>query len=546
MLKRTSFLILALAAMFFSCQNEATQDESATAVIDSTLLDRHLSTLASDEFLGRKPFTEGETKTLDYLTGELERIGIEPGNDGSYFQEVPMVEIAPTPEPTMLVESEAGNFELQNEEDYVIYTEQEQEEVRVEDAELVFCGYGIVAPEYGWNDYEGMDMTGKIAVVMVNDPGFQNEAQDSTFFKGNTMTYYGRWTYKYEEAARQGAAGVLIIHETNAAGYPWFVVKGFDDPSLNLQNENKGMDKCKIQGWITLTTASEIFRASGKGERFFERARDPEFKPIPLGLNVTTGLTNTLKYDVSQNVVGKITGTERPDETIIYSTHWDHLGVGQPVQGDSIYNGAVDNASGTAALLTIAAAFAEMEQKPERTVVFLFVTAEEQGLLGSEYYAQNPIFPIDKTVANINMDALNPNGPMKDLTVVGYGQSELDDYATEEAGKQGRYILPDQEPEKGFYFRSDHFNFAKVGIPALYAAGGYDHMTKGKDYARSKAEEYTAQRYHQPADEYTEELWNLGGVVQDARLFFNIGNRLANEETFPEWKEGSEFKGLRN
>jgi Zn-dependent M28 family amino/carboxypeptidase len=546
MLKRSTFLILALAAMFFSCQNEATQDKTAVAVIDSTLLDRHLSRLASDEFLGRKPFTEGETKTLNYLTSELERIGIEPGNDGSYFQEVPMVEIAPTPKPTMLVESEAGTFELQNEEDYVIYTEQEQEQVRVEDAELVFCGYGIVAPEYGWNDYEDMDMTGKIAVVMVNDPGFQNEEQDSTFFKGNTMTYYGRWTYKYEEAARQGAAGVLIIHETNAAGYPWFVVKGFDDPSLNLQNDNKGMDKCKIQGWITLTTASEIFRASGKGERFFERARNPEFQPIPLGLKVTTGITNTLKYDVSQNVVGKMTGTERPDETIIYSTHWDHLGVGQPVQGDSIYNGAVDNASGTAALLTIAEAFAEMEQKPERTVVFLFVTAEEQGLLGSEYYAQNPIFPIDKTVANINMDALNPNGPMKDLTVVGYGQSELDDYATEEAGKQGRYILPDQEPEKGFYFRSDHFNFAKVGIPALYAAGGYDHMTKGKEYARSKAEEYTAQRYHQPADEYTEELWNLGGVVQDARLFFNIGKRLANEETFPEWKEGSEFKGLRN
>lgn len=546
MLKRSLFFIMIIAAIFAGCQKEATTDADESVLIDSTSIDRHLAALASDEFLGRKPFTEGETKALAYLTAELERLGMEPGNDGSYYQAVPMVEVSPTPEPTMRVKGSSGNFELKNGADYIIYTEQEQEEVRVEDAELVFCGYGIVAPEYGWNDYEGIDMTGKIAVVMVNDPGFQNETQDSTFFKGNTMTYYGRWTYKYEEAARQGAAGVLIIHETNAAGYPWFVVQGFDDPSLNLQSENKGMDKCKIQGWITLTTASQIFKASGKGSRFFEQALNPEFKPIPLGLTITTGLANALKYDVSQNVVGKITGTKRPDEAIIYSTHWDHLGVGQPVQGDSIYNGAVDNASGTAALLSIAEAFSKLQQKPERTVVFLFVTAEEQGLLGSEYYAQHPIFPIDKTVGNINMDALNPNGPMKDLTVVGYGQSDLDDYATEEAGKQGRYILPDQEPEKGFYFRSDHFNFAKVGIPALYAAGGYDHLTKGKEYARAKADEYTAQRYHQPADAYTPELWDLGGVVQDAQLFFNIGKRLANEETFPEWKEGSEFKGLRN
>ncbi len=530
----------------FSCQNEAVQGGSDEIVIDSTDIDRHLKALASDEFLGRKPFTEGETKTINYLKSELESMGLEPGNDGSYFQEVPLVEIAPTPDPTMKVTGPNGSFDLKLREDYVIYTQQEQEKIEVIDAELVFCGYGIVAPEYGWNDYEGIDMTGKVAVVMVNDPGFQNEDQDSTFFKGNTMTYYGRWTYKYEEAARQGAAGVLIIHETNAAGYPWFVPASSVNPRLNLQTENQGMDKCKIQGWITLTTASELFKASGKGTRFLEQARTPGFKPIPLGLKVTTGLTNKLKRDVSQNVIAKITGTERPEEAIIYSTHWDHLGVGQVVAGDSIYNGAVDNASGTAAVLAIAKAFTQLSNKPERTVVFLFVTAEEQGLLGSEYYAQHPIFPVDKTVANINMDALNPNGPMKDLTVVGYGQSELDDYAREEAAKQDRYILPDQEPEKGFYFRSDHFNFAKVGIPALYASGGYDHLTKGKEYARGKADDFTSNRYHQPSDEYRSELWSLEGVVQDAQLFFNIGKRLANEATFPKWKEGSEFKGIRN
>lgn len=531
---------------FFSCQNEAAQGGSGEIAIDSTDINRHLKALASDEFLGRKPFTEGETTTINYLKSELEQMGLEPGNNGSYFQEVPLVEIAPTPDPTMKVTGPNGSFDLKLREDYVIYTQQEQEKIEVIDAELVFCGYGIVAPEYGWNDYEGIDMTGKVAVVMVNDPGFQNEDQDSTFFKGNTMTYYGRWTYKYEEAARQGAAGVLIIHETNAAGYPWFVPASSVNPRLNLQTENQGMDKCKIQGWITLTTASELFKASGKGTRFLEQARTPGFKPIPLGLKVTTGLTNKLKRDVSQNVIAKITGTERPEEAIIYSTHWDHLGVGQVVAGDSIYNGAVDNASGTAAVLAIAKAFTQLSNKPERTVVFLFVTAEEQGLLGSEYYAQHPVFPVDKTVANINMDALNPNGPMKDLTVVGYGQSELDDYAREEAAKQDRYILPDQEPEKGFYFRSDHFNFAKVGIPALYASGGYDHIAQGKEYARGKADDYTANRYHQPSDEYRPELWSLEGVVQDAQLFFYIGKRLANEKTFPKWKEGSEFKGIRD
>ncbi len=525
-----------------------TQSRGTDAVrIDTTELDRHLAVLASDEFLGRKPFTEGETKTVAYLKTELEKMKLEPGNNGSYFQEVPLVEIAPVPDSTMKVTGLTGSFELKLKDDYVIYTQREQENIQIKDAELVFCGYGIVAPEYNWNDYAGIDMKGKIAVVMVNDPGFQNEIADSTFFKGNTMTYYGRWTYKYEEAARQGAEGVLIIHETNAAGYPWIVPRGSLSPRLNLQTSSSGMDKCAIQGWITLTTASNIFKASGiKEGRFFEKARTPGFKPIPLGVKISTGLTNKLKKDVSQNVVAMIRGAKYPDETIIYSTHWDHIGVEQPIQGDSIYNGAVDNASGTAALLGIAKAFTQLKTKPERTIVFLFVTAEEQGLLGSEYYAQNPIFPVAKTVANINMDALNPNGRMKDLTVIGYGQSELDDYATEEAGRQGRYIIPDQEPEKGYYFRSDHFNFAKVGIPALYASGRYDHWDKGKEYAKAKADEYTAQRYHQPGDAYSPKLWDLSGVAQDAQLFFNIGHRLANERNFPKWKAGSEFKALRD
>ncbi len=531
---------------FFSCKNEPAlgSGENATNVIDTADLDRHLTALASDEFLGRKPFTEGETKTLAYLESELKKLGLEPGNNGSYYQDVPLVEITPTPDSVMQVKGKNGSFNLKLRDDYVLYTQREQADIQIKNAELVFCGYGVIAPEVGWNDYAGTDMKGKIAVVLVNDPDFGGG--DSTLFKGNTMTYFGRWTYKFEEAARQGAEGVLIIHETRAAGYPWLVPQGSLTPRLTLQTQNKGMNSTAIQGWMTLTAAAQLLKAANlKGDDLFAKAKQKGFKPIPMGLTVSTGLKNTFKTSNSKNVVAMLRGTERPDETIIYSTHWDHLGVGAVMDGDSIYNGAVDNASGTAAQLAIAKAFTQLKEKPERSVVFLFVTAEEQGLLGSEFYSKKPIFPINKTVANINMDALNPNGRMKDLTVVGSGQSDLEDYAKAEAEKQGRYVQPEQEPEKGFYFRSDHFNFAKVGIPALYASGQYDHWDKGKEYGKAKSEEFEANSYHQPSDEYNAEAWDWSGIAQDATLFYNIGLKLSNESTFPDWKVGSEFKGIR-
>ncbi len=541
------FLLVSMVA-FFSCNNDpkdAAYGAAGASVIDSTVVDQHLKILASDDFLGRKPFTAGEDKTIAYLESELKKLGLEPGNNGSYFQEVPLVEITPIPDSTMQIKGgKNGSFNLKLRDDYVLYTQREQADIKVEDAPLVFCGYGVVAPEIGWNDFAGTDMKGKIAVVLVNDPDFGGG--DTTLFKGETMTYFGRWTYKYEEAARQGALGILIIHETRAAGYPWLVPQGSLTPRLNLQSQNNGADYCAIQGWMTLTAAAQLFKAANvQGDELFEKAKQKDFKPIPLGLTATTGLKNTFKKSTSKNVVAMLRGTERPDETIIYSTHWDHLGVGAPIEGDSIYNGAVDNASGTAAQLAIAQAFTKLQEKPKRSIVFLFVTAEEQGLLGSEYYAANPIFPINKTVANINMDALNPNGRMKDLTIVGFGQSDLEDYAKAEAEKQGRYIQAEQEPEKGFYFRSDHFNFAKVGIPALYASGRYDHLEKGKEYGKQKADDYTINRYHQPSDEYTSGTWELGGMTQDAALFYNIGLKLANESTFPDWKTASEFKGIR-
>ncbi|MDP4709613.1 MAG: M28 family metallopeptidase [Saprospiraceae bacterium] len=541
------FVMLALLTLVLgSCQQPSSQGSPEGSQIDSLALSDYLSQLSSDAFMGRKPLSEGEPLTTEYLKNALSALGVAPGNGDSYFQDVPLIEITGRPATTMQVKSPSGVFELQSGSDYTILTQREQELVELKDAELVFCGYGIVAPEYGWNDYAGIDMKGKVAVVMVNDPGFATG--DSTLFKGKTMTYYGRWTYKYEEAARQGAEAVLIIHETNAAGYPWFVVAGGQGTGrLNLQSPNGNADQCAINGWMSLGAAAKVFQASGLGNvGFFEKAQTPGFQPIPLGITVSTSLKNTFKKDVSRNVVGLIKGSKTPDEYVIYSAHWDHLGVGRAVEGDSIYNGALDNASGTAAVLAIAKAFAQNPTPPERSVVFLFVTAEEQGLLGSAYYAANPIFSPEQSVANLNMDGMNPNGRMRDLTVTGYGQSDLDDIAGALAAEQGRYIIPDQEPEKGYFFRSDHFNFAKIGIPALFAKGGYDHWEKGKEYAQQKQEEFVAARYHQPSDEFTAALWDLGGVVQDAELYLNIGKKLANSSVFPKWKEGSEFKAARS
>ena len=539
------FTLLLTAGWFSSCTNPSGDTTTDNIQIDSTDIDYFLGTLASDDFMGRKPFTEGETKTVNFLVDEFKKMGLAPGNGDSYIQEVPLVEITGQPALTMTLKGPGGSEEIKIGDDYVFHTQREQEEINLQDAELVFCGYGIVAPEYNWNDYAGIDMEGKIAVVMVNDPGFVSE--DSTFFKGKTMTYYGRWTYKYEEAARQGAAGVLIIHETNAAGYPWFVVSSsWADGKLGLQSPNGNMDRAAIEGWVSLGTASKIFKTSGMTQgRFFEKAQTPGFKPIPLGVTISTTLNNTFKKDASQNVIAMIKGSELPEEYIIYTAHWDHLGVGEVVNGDSIYNGAVDNASGTAAVLSIAKAFSKMEEAPKRSIVFLLVTAEEQGLLGSAYYGQNPIFPVNQTVANLNIDAMNSYGATKDLVIIGYGQSELEDYAAEFAKEQGRYIVPDLEPGKGYFFRSDHFSFAKVGIPALYAEGGTDHLTKGKAYGEEKSQQYTANNYHRPGDQYDPAEWDLSGIVQDAQLYFNIGKKLGNETTFPKWKEGSEFKAIR-
>ncbi|MEJ2005378.1 MAG: M28 family metallopeptidase, partial [Cyclobacteriaceae bacterium] len=408
-----SILLFALPAIIISCENKNNSSENVSedVQVEAATIGKHIEQLASDEFMGRMPFTEGETKTINYLEEEFKALGLEPGNGDSYFQEVPLIEITGIPSPVMTISGGDTQMELAHFDDFVALTEKPVDEVSLENSELVFAGYGIVAPEYGWNDYEGIDWEGKTAVVLVNDPGF--ESGDSTLFKGNAMTYYGRWTYKYEEAGRQGAAGILVIHDTKPASYGWNVVQsGWTGPQLTMETSAPLAD---IEGWISEEATQKIFESAGLDPaKLREMARQPDFKPVPLGLNASVEVKNSIRTDVSRNVVAKIPGTERADEYIIYTAHWDHLGVGRPIDGDSIYNGAVDNASGTACLLAIAEAF-QKGPAPQRSVVFLAVTAEEQGLLGSAYYAENPIYPPEQTVANINMDAIESPGPMKDL-----------------------------------------------------------------------------------------------------------------------------------
>jgi Zn-dependent M28 family amino/carboxypeptidase len=537
-----NLLSLALLAGFLiGCS-----DQSKIYQFQVADLEPNLITLSSDEFMGRMPFTEGEQLTTSFLESKFKEMGLEPGNGDSYFQEVPMVSIITYPEQSMEFKSAQGSVVGEGLKDFVIWTQRTDSLVRIQDAEVVFAGFGIVAPEYGWDDYKNLDVKGKIVVVLINDPGFGSE--DSTFFKGNTMTYYGRWTYKYEEAVRQGALGCLIVHNTIPAGYGFNNIQNSWKAS-KLYLDDRGQDKYKLgfEGWITLPFAKQLFEKMGKNEsELLQNARTPDFQGFSTGMRLSTSLAVEPTYNVSKNVIAKITGKTAPEEVIIYSAHWDHIGIGKPDEtGDTIYNGALDNASGTAALLALAKAF-KTDEQPDRTVVFLAVTAEEQGLWGSAYYAKQPIYPKEKTVANINMDGVNPYGKMKDVSVIGVGQSEMEDLLDEELKKLGRYAAPEPNPVVGYYFRSDHFNFAKIGIPALYIGTGIDHVEKGKEYGKQLQEEYVAQYYHKPADAYDPKRWNLDGAVDDVQLLYQVGRNLANSTRWPGWKEGSEFKAIRD
>ena len=510
---------------------------------DETRFREDIRRLASDEFEGREPGSPGEAKTVAYIESGFAAAGLKPVKGNSFRQAVPLVSITASPDATLAVTGDDVNLRLAYGSDIVVGTKRVVETVSLEASEMVFAGYGIVAPEFGWNDYAGLDVRGKTVVVLVNDPGFASG--DPKLFRGRTMTYYGRWSYKYEEAARQGAAGILIVHETAAAGYAWSVVaSSWTGPQLDLDRGHHNAGRAAVQGWLSDAAAKRVFEAAGQDfDTLSARAAAPGFEPVTLGLDASLVLTNSISRLLSSNVIGYRLGTERPDETIILMAHWDHLGRDETLEGDQIYNGALDNATGTAALMELARSVASTPL--DRSVVFAAVTAEESGLLGSAYYAEHPLFPLETTVAALNMDGLNVLGRTRDVVVIGWGQSELEDLLRQFAAAQDRVVVPEPFPEKGYFFRSDHFNLAKKGVPVLYAESGIDDRRRGAEWGRAKSSEYVRNHYHKPSDEY-DPGWDLSGALEDMALYLRIVRKLALSREFPEWRAGSEFKPVRD
>ncbi|HSJ13753.1 MAG TPA: M20/M25/M40 family metallo-hydrolase [Longimicrobiales bacterium] len=523
--------------------------QPAFARITAESMLAHIRVLADDSMEGRAPATPGEERTVRYLTEQFQAMGLEPGNpDGTYVQNVPMVGITSDVAGSLRIAGSA--MPLNGPTDYIASTLRAEPEVRVADSELVFVGYGVVAPEYGWDDFKGVDVRGKTIVMLVNDPPVPSAADsavlDTAIFRGRAMTLYGRWTYKYQIAAEKGAAAALIVHETGPAGYPFEVLSaGWGRETFDVRAPLGSAPPVPVQGWLTEPAARRVLAAAGQDfDQLKAAARRQDFRPVPLNGTASFTIRNQLREVQSRNVIAKLTGTERPDEYIIYTAHWDHLGRDTTRSGDQIFNGALDNASGTAAMLEIAKAFAQNQPRPKRSILFLAVTAEEKGLLGAKYYAENPLYPLTQTLANINMDGVNQWGRTSDLGVIGLGNSTLDDVLALAVAPRGRTLAPDAEPEKGFYYRSDHFEFAKQGVPALYIRGGTQYIGKPTDFSQRKREEYTANDYHKPSDEIKPD-WDLSGAVEDAQILLEVGYRVAQAETWPEWSPGTEFRARR-
>jgi Zn-dependent M28 family amino/carboxypeptidase len=516
--------------------------------LDTDSILEHTKKLSSDEFEGRAPGTKGEELTVTYLADQFKKFGLQPGNtDGSYFQKVPLVGITPTPAP-LTFKKGAQTQTLRWKDDVVAWTKHVADSASLNDSELVFVGYGVVAPEFNWDDYKGVDVKGKTLVMLVNDPPVpdpNNAAElDAKTFGGKAMTYYGRWTYKYEIAAQKGAAGALIIHETGPAGYGFNVVQGRLGEQFDLVTPDKNMSRVAIEGWITLDQAKALLRSAGQDfDALKAQAATRDFKPVPLGVTASMTIKNTLRTIDSRNVIAKLEGTDPAlkDQYVVYTAHWDHFGK----TSEGIFHGAQDDALGCAALIEMARTLTKIPTPPRRSFLFLAVTAEEQGLLGSEYYAVTPIYPLAKTVADINMDSWNISGPTKDFTLVGFGMSELDDYARDAAAEQGRVVHGDAEPEKGFYYRSDHFNFAKQGVPALDIGGGVDYLGQPPEFGKKVRDQWTEHLYHTPRDVVTSD-WDLRGTAEDLKMLLAVGYRLAQADTMPEWKAGTEFKAKRD
>jgi len=506
----------------------------------------HISVLASDDFQGRAPSTAGEEKTITYLAEQFNKLGLKPASNGSFFQEVALMKITADHSMNLIISGAESDVSLKFSEDFIGGSPQVKDFINIANSEIVFVGYGINAPENGWNDYEGLDVKGKTVLMLVNDPGYATS--DSSLFNGKSMTIYGRWTYKFEEAARQGATAAIIIHETGAAAYPWAVVQNsWSGSQFYLVDNDLSKSDLQLQSWVTTEGAIKIFEAAGLDYiQMISSASKRGFKPVDMNLNASVQFANHVEYAKSNNVAAVWPGTDQADEYIIYTAHWDHFGVNTAFQGDSILNGAVDNATGTAALIEIAEAFTSLKPVQNRSILFLAVTCEEQGLLGSNFYARNPLFPLSKTAAVINIDALNILGKTNDMTIIGLGNSELDDFAISVLKKYGRYASPDPTPEKGSYFRSDHFSFAKVGVPSLYLSIGMDNVEHGKEWALAESEKWVNENYHKPTDNYEPEKWNFEGMIEDVKVYFEVGYNLSILKDFPEWSAGSPFKTPRD
>ena len=498
--------------------------------IDGQAVLEHTKVLASDEYEGRKPGTKGEDLTIAYIADQFKKAGVEPGNpDGTYLQKVPMVGIKADPHTALVFRKGARQQRLRFRDDVVAWTKRVTDQVSLRNSDVVFLGYGVQAPEFQWDDYKGVDLEGKTMVVLINDPPVPDPSNPSVLdpkvFGGKAMTYYGRWSYKYEVGQKMGAAGVLIVHETEPAAYPFAVVQGRVAEQFDLVTPDKNFSRPAVEGWITLDRAKALFAMAGQDfDALKKAAATRAFKPVPLGVTASMTLRNTIRTIDSHNVVGKVIGSDQAlrGEYVIYTSHWDHFGIGEPVDGDPVYHGAQDNATGIGGLVELGRAFSATAPRPKRSVLLLAVTAEEQGLLGSEYYAANPLYPLAKTLAVVNMDSLNVHGRTRDINVTGYGNSDLDGYADQVAASQGRVVRPDPKPEQGGYYRSDHFPFAKRGVPALASGGGVEYLGKPEGWGLRIQDEYTANDYHKPSDNVRPD-WDMSGAAEDLQVLLAGG-----------------------
>ncbi|MGH8163169.1 MAG: M28 family metallopeptidase [Rhodanobacteraceae bacterium] len=527
-----------------SVGDSATEAAPFTSAITAAGFRAYDKAISSDTMEGRKPGTVGAQRATAYIVDQFKKLGLQPGNHGSWFQQVPTVASTVQHKDTLKldVKEDGGSQSFAYGTDMVVYDPQDKPHVAIKDSDIVYLGYGIDAPEYQWNDYANQDVKGKTVVVLVNDPGYATN--DPELFKGRTMTYYGRWTYKYEQCARMGAAACLIVHDTGAAGYPWKVVKNsWTGQQLSLPASEDPAPRVPVAGWLTTGAARRLFAKAGLDfDKLKIEASKSGFKPVPLNATASIAVDSAIEHGSANNVLGLIKGSKYPDQVIVYSAHWDHFGRDPKLKGDQIFNGAIDNGTGISALLEIAGAFAK--QKPKRSVLFLADTLEESGLLGSLYYTQHPVFPLDKTVADINMDAMDVIGPTRNMQIIGSGQSQLEDMLKAVLKTQGRYASPEATPENGFYFRSDHFSFAKAGVPAMDTLTGDDEVAGGTAAGRAALADYTAHRYHTVNDNF-DPNWDFSGVAQDTQALYEVGNELANSEQWPQWKPGSEFRAKR-